>query len=218
MRRIILLSSLVLLALPGCKVSKVRDIIKDYDYKNNYQLINASSEPVDIHIGAHDYTGKAPAISNSKYLVASLEAGQDSVSVRVKRDNIDYRVSVQSFQRLNKNGSNHWVYDVKNDDDQTVVAWQDNNAPQISAFKKQSSDQNGVYRLRFFAVSSGIEIKAGSSVQVLEKGQPSNWFSVQNCNGDFSINGKAVDVCKATAGQSFLLVVDADKVRSLNRS
>ncbi len=217
MRKIILLSSIALLTLSGCKVSTVRDIIKDYDYKNSYQLINASAAPVDIHIGAHDYTGKAPNISDSKYHVGSLEAGQDNITVKVKRDNIDYRVSVQSFHRLEKSGSNHLIYDVKNDDDQTVVAWQDQSAYRISAFKKQSSDQNGVYRVRFFATASGIEVKAGGSTQLLEKGQPSNWFSLQNCKGEFSINGKALDLCQATAGQSFLAVIDAGKVLSLSR-
>lgn len=218
MRRIMLLSSIALLVLPGCKVSKVRDIIKDYDYKNSYQLINASTAPIDIHIGAHDYTGKAPNISDSKYRVGSLEAGQDSMSVKIRRDNIDYRVSVQSFHRLGKNGSNHLIYDVKNDDDQTVVAWQDNQAPRISAFKKQSSEQSGIYRVRFFAIASGIEIKAGGSSQMLEKGQPSGWFSLQNCRGEFSINGKALDICQTTAGQSFLLVVDPVKILSASRS
>ncbi|RVU40801.1 hypothetical protein EOE67_04270 [Rheinheimera riviphila] len=217
MRRIILLSSIALLVLPGCKVSKVRDIIKDYDYKNSYQLINASTEPVDIHIGSHDNSGRAPNISDGKYRVGSLEAGQDSVSTKVKRDNIDYRVSVQSFQRLDKIGSNHLIYDVKNDDDQTVIAWQDNKTPRISAFKKHSSDQSGVYRVRFFAVANGIEIKAGGISQLLEKGQPSGWFSLQNCKGEFSINGKALDICQATAGQSFLLVIGPDKVLSMSR-
>lgn len=218
MRKIMMLSLVTVLTLPGCKVSTVRDIIKDYDYKNTYQLINASNEPVDIHIGAHDYTGKAPNISDSKYRAGSLEAGQDSISAKVRRDNIDYRVSVQSFHRLDKIGSNHLVYDVKNDDDQTVVAWQDNKAPRISAFKKQSSDQSGVYRVRFFATASGIEVKAGSSTQLLEKGQPSSWFSLQNCKGEFGINGKALDLCQATAGQSFLVVIDSGKVLSLSHS
>ena len=218
MRKIILLSSIALLVLSGCKVSTVRDIIKDYDYKNSYQLINASTAPVDFHIGAHDFAGKAPNISDSKYRVGSLEVGQDSVSVKVKRDNIDYRVSVQSFDRLSKNGSNHLIYDVKNDDDQTILAWQDQNTYRVSAFKKQHSDQSGVYRVRFFATASGIEIKAGGTSQLLEKGQPSTWFSLQNCKGEFSINGKMLDICQATAGQSFLLVVDTTKVLSMSRS
>lgn len=218
MRRIILLSSLALLVLTGCKVSKVRDIIKDYDYKNSYQLINVSPVPVDIHIGSHDYTGKAPNIGDSKYRIGSLESGQDSISGKIKRDNIDDRVSVQSFQSLTKSGSNHLIYDVKNDDDQTVIAWQDNQAPRISAFRKQSSDQSGVYRVRFFAIASGIEIKAGGSSQMLEKGQPSGWFSLQNCRGEFSINGKALDICQTTAGQSFLLVVDPSKILNASRS
>lgn len=217
MRHIMLLSTLAILTLTGCKASKIRDIIKDYDYKNNYQLINASSEPVDFHIGAHNESGKAPNISDSKYRAGSLEAGQDSISVRVRRDNIDYRMSLQSFQRLDKTSSNHLVYDVKNDDDQTVVAWQDGKAARISAFKKQSSDQSGVYRLRFFATADNISVKVSGSSQVLEKGQPSSWFSLQNCQGEFSLNGKAVNLCQATAGQSFLLVTDGNKVLSLSR-
>lgn len=217
MRNIMLLSTLAVLTLTGCKASKIRDIIKDYDYKNNYQLINASSEPVDFHIGAHNESGKTPNISDSKYRAGSLEAGQDSISVRVRRDNIDYRMSLQSFQRLDKTSSNHLVYDVKNDDDQTVVAWQDGKAPRISAFKKQSSDQSGVYRLRFFATADNISVKVSGSSQVLEKGQPSSWLSLQNCQGEFSLNGKAIDLCQATAGQSFLLVTDGNKVLSLSR-
>jgi hypothetical protein len=126
-------------------------------------------------------------------------------------------VSVQSLHRLDKNGSNHLIYDVKNDDDQTVVAWQEQSAYRISAFKKQSSDQSGVYQVRFFATASGIEVKAGGSTQLLEKGQPSNWFSLQNCKGEFSINGKALDLCQASAGQSYLAVIDAGKVLSLSR-
>ena len=67
--------------------------------KTEVQLINASSIPLDFHIGSYESDGDAPDIKASKYRVGSLEAGQQHIQVKVNHNWSDERLSLQAFHR-----------------------------------------------------------------------------------------------------------------------
>ena len=75
-----------------------------------------------------------------------------------------------------------------------------------------------MYRLRLLAIADDVLVQAGSSRLALKKGELSAWFSLNHCLGDLKLNEQVVDMCKATAGQSFLLVVDKSRLLSLTQS
>ncbi len=186
--------------------------------KTEVQLINASSTPLDFHIGSYESDGDAPDIKASKYRVGSLEAGQPQIQVKVNHNWSDERLSLQAFHRLNAQGSEYLVHKSAVGKELTLVAWQDAQQVRLSVFNKSSSSQNGVYRLRLLATSDNSQIQAGTAKIQLKKGELSHWISLNNCLGELKLNDQALDVCKATAGQSFLLVLDKNKILSLTQS
>jgi hypothetical protein len=98
-----------------------------------------------------------------------------------------------------------------------VIAWQDDSKVRISVLRRESSSQNGVYRLRVLAVANEVQVKVGAAQVSLLKGQLSDWFSLQQCHGDLLLNSKALDLCQATPGQSFLAVLDTKQLLSLTQ-
>lgn len=131
--------------------------------RTGVQLINASQVPLDFHIGSFKNNGNAPDIKAQKYRVGSLEAGQDQLQVKVDHNWADARLSVQAFHRQTAQGSEYLQHKSDVGKDLTLVAWQEGAQVRLSMFRKSSSSQNGVYRLRLLAIADDVLVQAGSS-------------------------------------------------------
>ena len=219
--RAVLFCSAILLA--GCNSDDydidIDDIKWDGVYgKTEVQLINACTVPLDFHIGSYESDGDAPDIKAQKHRVGTLEAGQDQLKVKVSHNWSDERLSLQAFHRLTAQSSEYLVHKSAVGKDLTLVAWPDGQQVRLSVFAKSSSSQNGVYRLRLLATADNTSVQAANVKVVLKKGELSPWLSLNNCLGELKLNNLPIDVCKATAGQSFLLVLDNTKLLSLTQS
>lgn len=204
--------------LTGCGSDDYTIKLDGVHGRTDVQLINTSQVPLDFHIGSFKGNGDAPDIKAHKYRVGTLEAGQDQQQVKVDHNWADERLSVQAFHRLTAQGSEYLRYKSEVGKDLTLVAWQEGAQVRLSMFRKSSNSQNGVYRMRLLATSDDVMVQAGNVRLPLKKGELSAWFSLNHCLGDLKLNDQVVDVCKATAGQSFLLVVDKSKLLSLTQS
>lgn len=196
---------------------KLEDDWSLFSDKTRVQLINASLTPVDFHLAPFSETNGAPVISEAKYLRGSLEVGQAAKDVEVKRSYTNDKLSVQVFDRLSKAPGEFQQINSAPEKPLQVVAWQDDSKVRISVLRRESSSQNGVYRLRVLAVANEVQVKVGAAHVSLQKGQLSDWFSLQHCLGDLLLNGKALDLCQATPGQSFLAVLNQQKLLSLSQ-
>ncbi len=196
---------------------KLSDDWGQFSDKTKVQLINASQRPVDFHLAPFSETNGAPVISEAKYLRGSLEVGQAAKDVEVRRSYTNDKLSVQVFDMLTKAPGEFQQINSATEKPLQVVAWQDDTKVRISVFRRESSSQNGVYRLRVLAVAHELHLKVGSLDIRLQKGQLSDWFSLQQCQGELQLNSKALDLCQATAGQSFLAVLDKQQLLSLNQ-
>lgn len=207
--------------LTACSSEDVKLKLKDdwgqFSNKTKVQLINASQTPLDYHLAPFSETNGAPMISEAKYLRGSLEVGQAAKDVEVKRSYTNHKLSVQVFDRLSKAPGEFQQINSAPEKPLQVVAWQDESKVRISVLHHESSSQNGVYRLRVLVVANEMQLKVGSVQVSLKKGQLSDWFSLQRCQGDLLLNGKALDLCQATPGQSFLAVLDTEKLLSLSQ-
>jgi hypothetical protein len=204
--------------LTGCSSDDYDIKLKGINGKTDVQLINASQVPLDYHIGSFNFSGNAPDIKAQKYRVGTLEAGQDQLQVKVEHNWADERLSVQAFHRLTAQGSEYLQHKSDVGKDLTLVAWQDGPQVRLSIFRKSTSSQNGLYRLRILATADEVSVQAVSVTLQLKKGELSPWLSLNHCQGELRLNAQAVDVCKATAGQSFLVVTDKTTILSLTQS
>ncbi len=185
--------------------------------KTRVQLINASLTPLDFHLAPFSETNDAPVISAPKYHRGSLEVAQAPKDVEVKRSYTNHKLSIQVFDMLSKAPGEFQQIQSAPEKALQVVAWQDDSKVRISVLRRESSSQNGLYRLRLLAVANAVQLKLGNVQLTLHKGQLSDWLSLQQCHGDLLLNSKALDLCQATPGQSFLAVLDAEKLRSLTQ-
>jgi hypothetical protein len=196
---------------------KLADDWGQFSDKTKVQLINASQTALDFHLASFSETNGAPVISEAKYHRGSLEVGQAPKDVEVKRSYTNHKLSVQVFDMLNKAPGEFQQISSTPEKPLQVIAWQDESKVRISVLHRESSSQNGVYRLRVLAVANEVQVKVGTAQVSLQKGQLSDWFSLQQCHGDLQLNSKALDLCQATPGQSFLAVLDAKQLLSLTQ-
>jgi hypothetical protein len=196
---------------------KLADDWGQFSDKTKVQLINASLTPLDFHLASFSETNGAPVISDPKYHRGSLEVAQAAKDVEVKRSYTNHKLSIQVFEMLNKAPGEFQQISSAPEKPLQVIAWQDESKVRISVLRRESSSQNGVYRLRVLAVANEVQVKVGSAQVSLLKGQLSDWFSLQQCYGDLQLNNKALNLCQATAGQSFLAVLDTKQILSLTQ-
>jgi len=206
----------------GCNSDKVRKTLDDtfggVTDKTKMQVINVSGTSLDVHAAGYTASGTAPEIKASKHRIGSIEPGQLPLQTEVRRSYGDERFVMQAFDRQNGRASEYLQIKSSLDKSLQLVAWSFDGQVRLSAFRWESSSKNSVYRLRILSVADGVRITVPSMQTNLPKGTVSEWLTVNNCTGEFQINGKPVDICQATPGQSFLLIVDQQKILSLTIS
>lgn len=211
------LAALVLLTACSSEDLKLDNDWAVFTDKTKVQLLNVSQTPLNFHLGSFTETNGAPVISEQKYLLGSVEAGQPPKDVELKRSYTNHKLSVQVFDMLTKAPGEFVQLSSPPEKPLQVVAWQEDSKVRISVFRRESSSQNGVYRVRLLAVADGVQLKAGTSQVTLNKGQLSDWFSLQQCQGELQLNHQPLDLCQATPGQSFLAVLNQQKLLSLSQ-
>lgn len=208
--------------LSACNSDKVKDVLDDtfagLTEKTKVQLINVSGAPLDMHAAGYTASGQAPDIKASKHRLATMESGQLPQKTEVRRNYADERLVMQAFDRQDGRASEYLQIKSPLDKSLQLVAWSYNGQVRLSVFRWESSSQNSVYRVRVLAVADDVRVTAKAVQANLQKGVVSEWLSVNNCTGEFQINGKPLDICQATPGQSFLLIVDQQKILSLTLS
>lgn len=212
----------VLCLTTGCNSDKVREVLDDtfggVTDKTKMQLINVSGASLDVHAAGYTASGNSPEIKATKHRVGSLEPGQLPLQAEVRRNYGDERLVIQAFDRQNRRASEYLQIRSPLDKSLQLVAWTSDGQVRLSAFRWESSSQNSIYRIRVLSVTDGVRVTVPALQLNLQKGVVSEWLSVNNCTGEFQINGKQLDICQATPGQSFLLIVDQQRILSLTSS
>lgn len=212
----------VLFINAGCNSDKVREVLDDtfggITDKTKMQVINVSGSSLDMHAAGYTASGHSPEIKAAKHRIGSLEPGQLPLQAEIRRNYGDERLVMQAYDRQNGLASEYLQIKSPLDKSLQLVAWSSDGQVRLSAFRWESSSQNSIYRIRVLSVADGVRISVPSMQTNLPKGTVSEWLTVNNCTDEFQINGKSVDICQATPGQSFLLIVDQQTILSLTTS
>lgn len=212
----------VLCVTTGCNSDKVREVLDDtfggVTDKTKMQVINVSGTSLDVHAAGYTATGNSPEITSSKHRLGSLESGQLPLQAEVRRNYGDERLVMQAFDRQSGRPSEYLQIKSSLNRSLQLVAWSFEGQVRLSAFRWESSSQNSIYRIRVLSVTDGVTVTVPAHQLNLQKGVVSEWLSVNHCTGEFQINGKQLDICQATPGQSFLLIVNQQRILSLTSS
>lgn len=209
----------VLTACNSDKVDKaLDDVFGGLNEKTKVQVINVSGASLDFHLAGYTASGRAPQINEVKYRLGSLEPGQPPLVAEVRRSYADERLVMQAFDRQSGRPSEYLQLSSAIDKSLQLVAWSQQGQLRLSAFRWERSAQNSVYRLRVLAVADGVRLNMPARQLSLQKGVISEWLSLNNCTAELQLNDQALDICQATPGMSFLLIVDQQKILSLTAS
>lgn len=179
------------------------------------QFVNVSDVPLDFHVAPFGSGGQKPTITDHHYRVVSLERWQSAVESHVRRFYGDDRLVLQAFDRQTGKPGEYLQIKAALDNPLHVVAWSYQQQVRLTVWRRETSSINGSYRLRVLSVADAVQLVAAGKPLTLKAGEVSDWLSVANCTGELVLNNKPVDICQATAGLSFVVIVNDQKVLAL---
>ncbi|XPF95022.1 hypothetical protein ACM9HF_03120 [Colwellia sp. RE-S-Sl-9] len=180
------------------------------DSKISY--INALDEQATFFIKQDGASGK---IYNNKHRVISLLKETASGEIKhtwfgfkqsqIAVEDTNTRSNYTSIKKTLRDKRNYWT-----------VAWLDNNDYELSIFEKETSNMDGLYRVRVFSNGQYPIYINGNTTNTLftKKGEVSDFFSVEKCT-ELKIANNNIDLCKGDFGKSYLAVVDENGLLSL---
>jgi hypothetical protein len=96
-----------------------------------------------------------------------------------------------------------------------AIAWRDGGNLMLTAFKRQPSAVNSVYRVRVFSQLDNIpilNISNNNQVIFATKGIATEYLTVQECNGGLKFSTEDVNLCHLDTGKSYLLITDGENL------
>lgn len=208
LKKSILLTSILATSsiISGCN----DEAITYNDSKISY--INALDEQATFFIKENGASGD---VYSNKHRVISLLKETASGEIKhtwfgfkqseIAVEDTNTRSHYTSIKKTLRDKRNYWT-----------IAWLDNNDYELSIFEKNTSNEDGVYRVRVFSDGQyPVYINGKTNREfVTKEGEVSDFFSVENCT-ELKIADNNIDLCKGDLGKSYLAVVDKDGLLSL---
>ncbi|GAA0373184.1 hypothetical protein GCM10009092_41730 [Bowmanella denitrificans] len=205
MRTILLASAMLTLGACSSEDIETANFGSDY-YKSDYQLINATDLELDFYMANSELDGDERDPFKDKYKVAHL-ARLEEIKQISHEHNVEREVSFYVHAPYASKASYKEAHKVKRDRHYQWLAWKSGDALSHSLFEKHESNKEGVIRVRLFATQADLHASQNDNQLTLTAGKVSDFQSVQQCNGGLKINQIPVNLCDASFGRSYLLVV-----------
>ncbi|MEH8018343.1 hypothetical protein MN202_13965 [Rheinheimera muenzenbergensis] len=205
MRTLILAAAVLTLCACSQEDVETANFGSDY-YKAEYQLSNATTLELDFYMANAELNGEKRKPYQDKYKVAHLAQQQDSTLISHEH-NSGRQVSFYVHAPYSGKGSYSQTYKVKRKHRYHWLAWMSGEALTHSLIEQRTSNQPGVIRIRLFATAASLEARQQAQTVRLQLGTVSDYLSVTQCDGGLRVNEQAIDLCDASFGYSYLLVV-----------
>ncbi len=206
----------LLSALAGC--GGAEELAKELERSSNFTFVNALPYPADFHLQtrniATDFSG---LFDSSNRVYADVPKYEVSSVYVYKYKAINGMVNLGVRNSISKNDEEKSYLGIGNNEDLWVVAWDAAGDNKLTVVDRKRSDQSGKLNVRIFADGVYPVTVNGNSVAATSKGGISDFYSLDNCNSSLKINNKAIDLCTADYGRSYLLVADANGKKVLLR-
>lgn len=203
-----LLASL-LSALVGCGGSE--ELARELARTSNFTFVNALPYPADFHLQtrniATDFSG---LFDSSNRVYADVPKYEVSTVYVYKYKAMNGMVNLGVRNSISKNDEEKSYLGIGESENLWVVAWDAAGDNKLTVVDRKRSDQSGKLNVRIFADGTYPVTVNGNNVAATSKGGISDFYSLDNCNSSLKINNKAIDLCAADYGRSYLLVADAN--------
>ncbi|MCE2596452.1 hypothetical protein K6Y31_16775 [Motilimonas cestriensis] len=217
-----LLGCLVLsgFVLSGCGSSDLKKLIET---KAHFTYINTTDKAANFYLMRDDvldddeqdelFNGGHQVFSN----VAVNEAQTYSHTYRAHQTGVHLGVSDSNTLIKQAKTSVNLDFEYKETPKLWVVAWMMSSQFKLTYFGKESSDQDGVYKVRLFThTAMPVSINGSGQVDLTtEQGKATRALAINNCASGLEVGGNKIDLCNADLGRSYLVVIDQTGLRSL---
>ncbi len=181
---------------------------EDY-YYNDYKLVNASNHELDFHMVNRDVVGKYPDVYKSKYRVASLTPQHTPYKIRHER-NFHAKIKFAITAPYHEIADNSVKYKVNNKTDYHVIGWDKLHGVEISVVEQKQSNKTGEFRIRFFITEATTQLALEDNTITYNTAKETDFYTIKNCLDSIKVAEQPVDICQATPGYSYLLILSAD--------
>lgn len=206
----------LLSALAGC--GGTEELAKELERTSNFTFVNALPYSADFHLQkrniATDFSG---LFDSANRVYADLPKNEVSAVYAYKYKAINGMVNLGVRNSISKNDEEKAYVGLGNNENLWVIAWDAAGDNKLTQVDRKRSDQSGKLNVRIFADGAYPVTVNGNNAAATSKGGISDFYSLDNCNSSLKINYKAIDLCAADYGRSYLLIADANGKKVLVR-
>ncbi|MEH6533421.1 MAG: hypothetical protein V7735_19010 [Photobacterium frigidiphilum] len=183
----------------------------------NVQFVNTSLDSMDYFVNSStstsllfDPNNRALTNNNNEITGKSFEW--------TKTDSIRASLGIQDTNSQTQQAELKSI-PIEDTDKWWAIAWRDGGDRQdnlmLTAFKRQPSAVNSVYRVRVFSHSDTQVINTNLNdlrTIVAAKGTTTKHLTIQSCNSDLFFGAQSVDLCNLDISKSYLLITDGSNL------
>ena len=210
-----LITAGMLTLLTGCGGETIIDKIDEGEASITF--VNSLDDMSNFHLKRNDILRKSDVdnLFSDKYsIVSDIEKNSTSTSYRYQYSLIENAIHVGVIDSLNLSQSAHTDQTLSNKGQYWAIAWHNGDDYAMTAFKKASSDQSGVYKIRVFTHQDmSFALNGVAQNENIQAGKVTEAFSITNCAEGLMIGGNEIDLCNGDFGQSYLVIADENGLR-----
>lgn len=200
-------------AVIGCSGSS-DELEEKLTHSASVTLINSWSEMADLHVAKRTFNGGYSGLFDADNLATrDVPANAVGTPYHYSYKAINNIVNVGVRDSISKNNEERSTRVLNNDEKLWVIAWEDTSGKTMSIVTRKQHTKSDTFNVRLFADANYAVSVDGNNVLSTEKGQVTAYLEVSNCANSLKVAGKALDLCSAEPGASYLLVVDRNGAR-----
>ncbi|MCV2883164.1 hypothetical protein OE749_00450 [Aestuariibacter sp. AA17] len=213
-KRIVVLAAI---SLFGCSSEELETQNFGSDmFKSDYYFLNATQHELSYHMRNAEIDGDDRDPTDNKYRVAEL-AQRGAVSHVVHEHNAGRKVNMLAHAPLSNGIEERLAFKADLDKHYNVVNWQNQGNISMSVFERRTSNKEAIIRTRLFVTEPDISIKVNGETITTSLGKVTDFFDVEHCQSTLEVNESFIDVCDASFGDSYLVILSADGLVNLFR-
>lgn len=190
------------------------ELDEELERSSNFTFVNALNYSADFHLQRRNISTDFSGLFDSKHRVTA-DIKQNSVgetyTYSYKAINPMLNIGVRNSISL---GDEEKLYKTLSDkDNYWLIAWDSAGDNKLALIDRAKNDQTGKMNVRIFADASYVISVNGSNAGSTKNGEATTFYSLDNCNTSLKLNDKAINLCSADYGSSYLLVADSNGMR-----
>ncbi|GAB2918274.1 immunoglobulin domain-containing family protein [Rheinheimera gaetbuli] len=200
-------------ALTGCSGNS-DELDEKLAHSASITLINSWSAMADLHVAKRKFDNGYSGLFDTDNLVSQdVPVNNVGAPYKYSYKAINNIVNLGVRDSISRNQEERTTKTLSNGEKLWVIAWEDTSGKTLSVVTRKQHSKADTFNVRLFADANYAVSVDGNNVLNTEKGKVTAYLEVNNCANSLKVADKAIDLCTAELGASYLLVVDRNGAR-----